>query len=154
MIMRTNSPEIALRSLRELLARSAPVAEVNHAIALVAAFGDKSTIVPLLSLLEDGATFDESMFSLVHAAEAFDDATYVTAFLDVVSSLRGSAPRWASILLMRILNNEATAKELVLAAPKASPAAKSALAWLCESIDKRGAEFSRKTLPVLIAVTR
>lgn len=127
------------------------VQALEDALKQVTSIGDSSSIGPLLLLLEDGAEYDEAMFSLIHAAEAFEDDTYVRAFLEVVPALQASAPRWASIVLMRILNNEPTKDALVRHLREMPEETKRAISWFCDEINKRSPAFLGKTVPVVLA---
>lgn len=127
------------------------VQEVEQALFKVMAHKDISTIGPLLLLLTDDAEHDEVMFSLIHAAESFEDFWYVKGLLSVLSELCRSAPKWASIVLMRVLNNSSTRDELVGALHDAPPSVKETVAWLCDRVNERSPAFLSKTLPVILA---
>jgi len=127
------------------------VTDLEMAIADVLAFHDPSCIVPLLMALNDRAEFDEGMFSLIHAAESFDDDVYIQEFLRSAAELQPNSPRWASIVLMRILNNQNTRDILVRQLRAADIETKLAIAWLCEKINEQSASFLSKTLPVILA---
>ena len=127
------------------------VEEIDDALAEVTAHRSPTYIGALLLLLDDDAEYDEGMFSLIHAAEAFDDDVYVTELLSVLPEMRTSAPRWASIVLMRALNNEASRASMARAVRGAPTQAKQAIEWLCEKINERSPAFMQKTLPVLMA---
>lgn len=149
--MTDNSLAIALERLRVALASSATVTELDSVIARVTTHRDSASIAPLLQLLDDNYNYDEVMFSLIHAAEDFDDATYVEAFLDIVANIKDSSPKWASIVLMRILNNPSTKFALINAVRSANANEKMAIGSLCEGINRRNAEFLAKTMPLLLA---
>jgi len=145
--------EAALAELRAVArAKGTGAVQVrDQALADVTAHDSPRYIGPLLLMLDDGAEDDESMFSLIHAAEAFDDATYVRELLEVLPEFRAAAPRWASIALMRVLNSESARDELVKALRSAPPQTKQAMSWVCEKINERNPSFMSKTLPVVIA---
>lgn len=149
--MTEKSLEHALDVLRSALADHASADEVDDAVAGVAALDDAASIGPLLRLLDDQAEYDELMFSLIHAAEAFDDRVYAEHFVGVIGAVRTQAPGWASIVLMRILNNDNARTELVRVLSSASAQAREAVQWLCEAINQRDARFIGKTLAVLVA---
>lgn len=127
------------------------VQSLDAALAKVTAHEDPQSIGPLLLMLNDATDYDEGMFSLVHAAEAFADDVYASAFLGVLADLCAMAPKWASVTLMRILNNEGAKRELIRALRLASPAERQAAKWLCNKVNERDPRFISKTLPVLIA---
>ncbi len=88
----------------------------------------------MLGMLDDTADADEGMFSLIHAAEVFDDSVYVEHMLVVLPSLKNKAPKWASIILMRAINSQTTRDALVKAVRVAGPEVKQAVIWLCEKL--------------------
>lgn len=105
----------------------------------------------LLSLLTDSAKYDEGMFSLIHAAETYDNIAYVRSLLTVFPQLVSSSPRWASIVLMRVLNNPSTQAEMVTQLRTASAASKDATREMCDRINSVNPEFLSKTIPVTLA---
>lgn len=104
-----------------------------------------------LSLLRDDAEYHEGMFSLIHAAETADDMTYVGAVLPVFSDIAATAPQWASVVLMRILNSPPTQAELIRQLANAPLSARQAIRTACEDIAQGNPEFLAKTLPVTLA---
>lgn len=110
-------------------------------------------IVPLLEFLDDEAPYDEVMFSIIHGVEIFDDTTYVDQVLLGASDLCTRAPRWASILFMRLLNAESSRHELVRQVRKADAGTKSEIKSLMEKINARGVQFMAKTTPVIVAAS-
>jgi len=105
----------------------------------------------LLSLLSDSAEYDEAMFSIVHAAESVDDATYVSALLSVFPQILSSAPRWASIVLMRVLNSGSAQTEMVRQLRDAPDIIKDSVREMCDRINKVDPKFVSKTIPVTLA---
>jgi hypothetical protein len=51
---------------------------------------------------------DLIIFEVVHAVETLPDLMYVKSYLDHVGDIYAKAPRWAGILLIRIVNNPTT----------------------------------------------
>ena len=49
--------------------------------------------------------FDVMGFSIVHAAETFENGAYVKALLETFPVLANEVPRWAMMLLARVLNS-------------------------------------------------
>jgi len=127
------------------------VKKIDEAIVLVMRHHDKRSIRPLLLSLNDTAKEDAGMFSLIHAAEAFDDDTYVNEFLAALPELRTKAPKWTSIVLMRCLNNESTKAIMIRKLREADSEVKQSVAWLCEKINECNPSFLNKTLAVLLA---
>lgn len=115
--------------------------------------GDERLPRDLLSLLSDSAEYDEGMFSLIHAAEIYDDRSYVRALLSVFPGLVTSAPRWASIVLMRMLNCPSTQAEIVRQLRTAPVSAKKAVWVMCDRINLVSPQFLSKTVPVTVAAS-
>lgn len=107
----------------------------------------------LLSFLSDNAQYDEVMFSLIHAAEACDDSTYVRALLSVFPNLMASSPRWASIVIMRVLNGSSAPAEMVRQLRTAPASVKEAVRDMCERINSVSPQFLSKTAPVTVAAS-
>ncbi|AAY92754.1 hypothetical protein D3X12_22640 [Pseudomonas protegens] len=127
------------------------VRRIDACIAEVAQLADPASIGPLLSLLDDEAEYDEVMFSLIHAAEHFDDAVYVPALLAALPGLQEHSPRWAQTLFMRVLNSEPARLEMVRALREAAPAVKAAALELADSINQQSPAFLAKTVVVMVA---
>lgn len=144
-----DEPLAALRG--EITSGGANSRVIDAAVAKILATNDPRIARDLLSCLSDRADHDEGMFSLIHAAESFDDATYVRALLEGFDKLVLSAPRWASIVLMRVLNSTATKAELVIQLHSAPSATKGAIANMCERINGVSPEFLSKTVVVMVA---
>ena len=151
--MNMDSLKDALQGLRMAAQMSGDEATLalDAALGVVTAHRNAASIGPILMMLNDEAEHDEGMFSLIHAAEAFDDAQYVSQLLEVLPELQMSAPRWASIVLTRVLNSEPARDTLVRALRESSPEVKQAAKWLCERINERSSTFTSKTMPVLLA---
>jgi hypothetical protein len=109
------------------------------------------SVVPLLGLLRDTSVFDELMFSIIHSIEIFDDHVYVAEILNGIVPLSTKAPRWASIIIMRMLNSEPTRLELVRQLRNAQPDVKRTVGKLIEAINAQSTDFLPKTIAVLIA---
>jgi hypothetical protein len=146
--------EMLLAALRqEIKMDGARPAKIDAAATAMLATGDARIASDLLSLLSDQAAYDEGMFTLIHTAESFDDTTYVRSLLSVFPELVNSSPRWASIVLMRVLNSDATRREAIDQLRKASEPIKQSVKIMCERINEVRPQFLSKTAPVLIAAT-
>jgi hypothetical protein len=121
-----------------------------HVDALLTEGGD-TLVEDLLSSLSDEAEYDEGMFTLVHAAESIADTPYVSALLMVFPTLLAASPRWASIVLMRVMNSDASRRELVRQLRDASAPIKESVREMCERINGVSPEFLSKTIPVTLA---
>ncbi len=123
---------------------------IDAALAPIAKCQDPRTIKALLLMLNDDGE-DDGMWSLVHASEQFSDAVYVDQFLEVLPNLIVSSGRWASILMMRILNHDSTRAEVVRQLQNAPQEARRSATWLCERINEVDPRFLAKTAPVVVA---
>lgn len=143
----------ALLTLKRLVAssRGGNVPALDAAAFNVMKFNDSESIGFLLGLLRDDSLYDEGMFSLIHAAESFDDATYVRRFLEVAPELVKEAPSWASLLIVRIINSDSARAVLIGEVGEASISVKKAVAWLLESINNEDSSFIMKTMAPLLA---
>ena len=138
---------------REIEAGGARPTVIDVAVSELMADGNGSLSSDLLSLLSDDAEYDEGMFSLIHAAESCDDGAYVRALLSVFPHLVSSAPRWASIVLMRVLNSDAAQAEMVRQLRDAPASVKDAVREMCGRINEVSPQFLSKTVPVTLAAS-
>lgn len=122
----------------------------GHVDALLTEGGD-TLAEDLIASLSDKAEYDEGMFSIIHSAESVDDTSYVSALLAVFPTLSASSPRWASIVLMRVMNGDASRHELVRQLRDAPAPIKESVRVMCERINEVSPEFLSRTVPVTIA---
>jgi len=141
-----------LTRLRSVIAHGGTAREIDAALEPIASASDPRAIGALLLMLND-ETEDDAMWSLVHAAEQFDDNTYIRQLLAVFSELVVASSRWASILIMRMLNSDRCRAELVRQTRTAPVETRKAVAQICEWINGRDARFLAKTAAVLIAAS-
>jgi hypothetical protein len=124
--------------------------EVEEILAELKSEGDPDSIELLIGLLDDQHPYDELMYALIHTIENFDDETYAKHILNTVPDFVYRAPRWASIVVMRILNSDETRVALIRECNRnASPEQKEALKRLLNSINEVPPEFLAKTVPLL-----
>lgn len=142
--------DIAL--LRRTISNGGTPIEIDQALAPVASARDPRAIGRLLTLLNDDLP-DEGLWSVVHAAEQFDDRTYVSHFLSTLPDLVVASKRWASILIMRALNSDATRMEIVCQIREADVEVRRTATLLCEQINERDIRFLAKTTPLLVAAS-
>lgn len=138
---------------REIETEGARPAVIDSAVNELLADADEHLTRDLLSLLSDKAGHDEGMFSLIHAAESSDDSAYVRALLSVFPHLVSSAPRWASIVLMRVLNSASAQSEMVRQLRDASAPVKESVREMCRRINEISPQFLSKTVPVTVAAS-
>ena len=151
--MTSRSFEEKMIEFREASAkfRSGGAKAVDAALAPLMQQPDTRLIGPLLLTLDDSATDDAGMFSLIHAAEQFEDKLYVDKLFHVLPQLYATAPKWTSIVFMRCLNNDETRNYLVRAIRLASLEVKQIVTRLCKQINARSPTFLSRTVPLLIA---
>lgn len=147
------SEEALQEALKELERKidDGEVQGIDRVISKITLFDSASSIKPLLCLLRDDALYDEGMYSLIHAAESFDDRTYTCELLDALPTMCRTSPAWASIVIMRVLNSDSAREQLTLQARNTNQGAKKSLAWLLEQINNESPSFLSKTVAPLIA---
>lgn len=128
-------------------------AVIDMAISELLAKRDERLPRDLLSLLSDSVEYDEGMFSLIHAAESFDDNAYVRTLLSVFPHLVLSAPRWASIVLMRVLNSNSAQAEMVRQLRDAPALVKDTVREMCGQINTVSPQFLTKTVAITLAAS-
>lgn len=129
---------------------------IDQRVAALLTEGGDNLAADLLSLLSDRAEYDEGMFSVIHAAESLDInpyRSYVSALLSVFPMLLVSSPRWASIILMRVMNSDVTRHELARQLRDASASIKEAVREMCDRINEVSPQFLSKTVPVTLAAS-
>ncbi|WP_092719382.1 Imm30 family immunity protein [Rhizobium multihospitium] len=121
--------------------------------AIIELFESSNESLPrdLLLLLSDNAEYDESMFSIIHAAETSNDEEYIRAVLGAFTDIMRSAPRWTSIVLMRVLNSRSAQLEMIRQLRNAPASTKASVREMCERINAVSLEFLSKTTPVTLA---
>lgn len=151
----TTDLQTRLRAMREIN-RSQPgwVRDFEAALSHVNDLQNSESIVPLMMLLDDDTQFDEAMFSIVHSVEAFPRETYLNALMLAMPSLCKNSPRWASIMLMRILNSDEATDQLGSMLGKCNEKERMSLLWLIEKIDAVSEEFEPKTNPLKTALNK
>jgi Immunity protein 30 len=149
--------EMQLTALRhEIEMGGARPSEIDKAVDSLLTLGSTTLASDLLKLLSDSAEYDAGMFTLIHAAESLDQApyaSYVSAILSIFTTLTTSSPRWASIILMRVMNGDSTRHELVRQLRDAPVATKESVRIMCERINEVSPEFLSKTVPISLAAT-
>lgn len=145
--------EQALKTLVEVtqIDNFGDVKAIDTTLAEVLAFNDPSAIRPLIRLIEDTAQHDEAIFSIIHSIESFDDDVYISEILKELPYLMHKSPRWASILFMRILNNDSTRECITEKVYFAIPEIKATVLFLIEKINEKNAKFLEKTVTIMVA---
>jgi len=106
-------------------------------------------ISKLLGVMDDKFEFDELMFSIVHAIESFDDVIYVEEILKSIPDFILKSPRWASIIVMRIINSTETLEIFINQLEDVPYKKKEVLRLLLNSMAKRGSKIEDKVSPLL-----
>lgn len=146
--------EEILNGLRqEIAAEGARPHVIDKAVSELLTISNDKLAPNLLGLLSDNAQSDEGMFTLIHAAESVEDATYVSALVTMFPKLVSRAPRWASIVLMRVLNNPETQQLLTAQLRSSSDTVKMSFAEMCHRIGEVSPQFLKLTAPVVLAVS-
>lgn len=125
------------------------VARFEEALADIAAMNDPTCIVLLSTFFDDDAEFDELMFSIIHTIENFDDVTYATSLIKAAPDLCEKAPRWASIVFMRVLNSPTSTAALIDALRDGTDEQRESVRSLMRKINDVSGDFIEKTQPVL-----
>lgn len=151
--MTVSALEQSIKSLVEVVQKDnfGDVQAIDISLAKVMAFNDPSVIRPLMHLLEDSAQYDEAIFSIIHCIESFDDNVYITEFLKELPYLVTKSPRWASILLIRILNSVSARECITKKVYFSTPDIKAAVLWLIERINEMSPKFLEKTTGLMVA---
>jgi hypothetical protein len=139
---------------REIETGGARPSIVDKHVEALLTEGGASLAEDLLALLSDKAEYDEGMFSIIHAAESLDGApygSYVSSLLLVFPAISVSSPRWASIVLMRVMNSDASRHELVRQIRDAPAPIKRSVRGMCERINEVSPEFLSKTVSITLA---
>lgn len=84
------------------------VREADNLIIELQKRNDLKLIGELLELLDDNCKYDELMYSIIHATETMEDSAFVNNFLERAEDLLKTSPKWAGVLLIRIVNNKNT----------------------------------------------
>lgn len=142
--------EKQLAILKRIVEDSADTLAIDAALAPIAEAQDHGAIAPLLLLLRD-VQDDHGMWSILHAAEQFDDKTYLSSLISVLPDVEAAAPKWASILVMRVLNSDICKVEFVRQLRGADAATRRSARQICEQINAVDPRFLAKTTAVLIA---
>lgn len=81
------------------------VRRIERSIAQLVVANDTESIILLLQFLDDESEFDELMFSIIHAVEKLQDEQFIDVIIAKIGSIFSTSPRWATVILMRILNS-------------------------------------------------
>lgn len=151
--MTVSALEQKIKNLVEIVQRDnfGDVQAIDTSLAEVMAFNDPLSIRPLMRLFDDCAEYDEAIFSIIHSIESFNDDIYISELLKELPYVLNKSPKWASILFMRILNNDSTRDCLTKKLYFATPETKTAVLTLIDKINEKSSKFLEKTVTVIAA---
>ncbi len=142
-----------LREISQGQSNDSYVADFEDVLAEIHELHDADSIPLLIDFFDDDCEYDELMFSIIHTIEDFNDEVYVKKVFKKLEDFYRDAPRWASIVHMRILNSSPTLaayiNELKVSANKKQV---EVLRTMLEEIGVRGADLKAKTTPLLDVV--
>lgn len=151
--MTADKLENAVNSLVELVKidNFSDVKAIDNRLAEVMSFNNPLVIRPLIRLFNDNPHYDEAIFSIIHGIESFEEDVYISEFLKELPYFIHKSPRWASILLIRILNCNSSRENITKKLYFAPPEIKESMIWLVEKINQVSPIFLEKTVAVLVA---
>jgi len=117
------------------------VTEFENYLAIINKENTPQSIPLLVELFEDNSKYDELMFSIIHSIERFDDETYLKYLLPELEPIFKNLQRFATILVMRILNNSSTKDELEKAVPTMSESTKDTLKRIFINLRNKDAKW-------------
>ena len=129
------------------------VADFEDVLAEIHELHDVDSIPLLINFFDDNCEYDELMFSIIHTIEDFRDEIYVEKIIGKLEDFYRNAPRWASIVHMRILNSRPTL-DAYINELKTSTSKKQfeVLRDMLSEIGAMGADLDAKTKPLLDVV--
>lgn len=154
--MTTHALEQAISNLVKIaqINNLAEVQAIDTALAEVMVFNDPSVIRPLIRLIEDNAQYDDAIFSILHSIESFQDDVYISEVLKELPYFVHKAPRWASILFMRILNSESARECITEKLYFVNSEIKAAVLQITKMINDGSPKFLEKTFTVINAAKK
>ncbi|MEO0884173.1 MAG: Imm30 family immunity protein [Pseudomonadota bacterium] len=105
----------------------------------------------LLSVLDDKSEFDGPSFQIIHLAERFETDEYISGLIESSDSFIPSCPKWASIVFMRVLNDDESRAVLVSKLRGSPRSSRARIVQLMEAIENESYEFLDRTIPVKFA---
>lgn len=141
-----------LNNLGRIVAEGGTAVEIDDALLPLISHSDPCIISPILALLNENGDQD-GMWSILHTAESFQGAAYVTGLLTALPVLTETCPWWAQTLIIRLLNSDTYAAEFAFQLPDAPARMKQAVATICEKLSE-DPRFHAKTVPILAAIQR
>lgn len=111
------------KSLNDVLRKSRhlrnedEIAEFDFALAELPEQSEDNVayLTKLFDVFVDDCDQPEVMWGLLHFVESFDDETYISSLLLSIDDLLSKAEDWLEIILARVLNNDDSRNQLILA---------------------------------------
>jgi hypothetical protein len=125
------------------------VSEFESLLEEILRLRDPDCIRQLLVFFEDDPPFEELMFSIIHSIESFDDPTYIRELLQGLQELSARSPRWATILLMRVLNADPARLELIRQLGSAGHDIREKVRGMVRDLAARRPKFAEKAAQIL-----
>ncbi|MEN1783945.1 MAG: Imm30 family immunity protein [Bacteroidota bacterium] len=144
--------DILIDDLKDIVSRRSEdtfVIKFEKKLEEIHATQNPAMISKLLDIMDDKFEFDELMFSIIHTVESFDDFTYIQELFISMPDFVLKSPRWASIIVMRIINSSQTLEVFLDTLEILSSKKKEVLKLLLNSMAKRGDEIEKRVTPVL-----
>jgi len=123
------------------LENSIDVERFDATLSQIAGLNDPRSIGLLLPFFNDKCKFPETMFSIVHTIERFDDETYVQEILKGLPGLWSHSPYWANVLHFRIFNHASSRQAYKNQLAQADPATKVTVKDLLTTMRDREPKF-------------
>ena len=141
--------ETRLQALRfEIQAAEGGPFSIEQELTALLNEGGPDLAADLLLSLSDGA-HSGAMYALVHAAESLDGSPYrrhISAVLSILPQLFETAPNWALEVLRRMMNADASLRELVRQLRDAPAPIKETARDICKLNDAISPDYMAETL--------
>lgn len=111
-------------------------------MAEISAVHNPRSIGPLLRSFEDGYVHEELLFAILHFLESFGSKEYITHLVPRFAEIVRDSPRWAQIILGRILNHGETLEMLLLAMNEAPDWQKGPIRYIAQALAQRNSRFA------------
>lgn len=128
---------------------SIDVERFDATLSQIAGLNDPRAISLLLPFFNDNCRFRETMFSIVHTIERFDDETYLRELLKGLPGLWSRSPYWANVLHFRIFNNAAAFQAYRSQLVQADTVTKTAAKELLTTMRNREPKFMKACTEML-----
>jgi len=90
-------------------------------------------VTQLFDVFVDDCDHSEVMWGLLHFVESFDDEIYISSLLLSINGLSSKAKDWLEIILSRVLNNDNSKSQLIVALKNCSEVENTTVIEMLES---------------------